>query len=271
MFPHLNAAAVILRQQLCFAPSNPELRTFLLEIFCYFLALVAFSHGSSLDIAPAARVFESISVNSGDSRSQSLLLGPSQDLIATIFRISMLTMHSSNKLTKNKRRLELTRIELQLQNLDTNCPVTDQGDLSHDDLALFELYRLACLVYAGNILDPQISPRDHPLQHTVTSFVNELGSLPRGSPLNGLLVWPLVVVGLCAVASAHQRTIIGRFRTIHKTWRTDIIIRSMEFLRDRWKIYRELEGTSRTRGDCPDVTLASYFSLQDICLPVVLV
>ncbi|ODM18376.1 hypothetical protein SI65_06247 [Aspergillus cristatus] len=146
MFPHLNAAAVILRQRLCFAPPNPELRTFLLEIFCYFFALVAFSHGSSLDIAPVARVFESISVNGGDSRSQSLLLGPSQDLIATIFCVSML-MHSPNKLTDDERRLELTHIELQLQNLDTNCPATNQGDLSHDDLALFELYRLACLVY----------------------------------------------------------------------------------------------------------------------------
>jgi len=120
-------------------------------IFCFF-ALLAFSHGTCLDIAPAVLVFESISVNDGDSRSQSLLLGFSQDLIATIFRVPKLTMHPPNKVMDDERLLELTSIELQLQNLDVNSPTTDtkqnyQGDLSYDDLALFELYRLACLVY----------------------------------------------------------------------------------------------------------------------------
>lgn len=105
-----------------------------------------------MDIAPAVLVFESISVNDGDSRSQSLLLGFSQDLIATIFRVPKLTMHPPNKVMDDERLLELTSIELQLQNLDVNSPTTDtkqnyQGDLSYDDLALFELYRLACLVY----------------------------------------------------------------------------------------------------------------------------
>lgn len=229
-----------------------------------------------MDIAPAAGVFESISVQGGNVKSQSLLLGPSQELIATIFRVSMLTMYFSNKPMDDERRLELTNIELQLQSLDMSAPTTDtkqnyQGDLSHDDLVLFELYRLACLVYVRKTLDPQASPRDPSLQQIITSFVNELGSLPGGSSLNGLLVWPLAVVGLCAVVSAHQRIIIGRFRTIYKTWRTDIMVRSMEFLRDRWKTYRELEGASGTCGGCPDVTLALYFCLQDLRLPAVLV
>lgn len=89
--------------------------------------------------------------------------------------------------------------------------------------------------------------------------------------MNGLLVWPLFVAGLCAVASTHQCIIIGRFRTIYKTCRTDIMIRSMEFLRDRWKVYPGLEGASGTRGGCPDVSLAWHFCLQDPRLPAILV
>lgn len=138
-----------------------------------------------MDIAPAAGVFESISVQGGNVKSQSLLLGPSQELIATIFRVSMLTMYFLNKPMDDERRLELTHIELQLQSLDMSAPTTDtkqnyQGDLSHDDLVLFELYRLACLVYIRKTLDPQASPRDPSLQQIITSFVNELGSLPGG-------------------------------------------------------------------------------------------
>lgn len=78
------------------------------------------------------------------------------------------------------------------------------------------------------------------------------------------------------MTSTHQRIIIGRLCAIHRTWRTDIMIRSIEFLRDRWRMYCELEGgfqleTIVTGDNHHDVALASYFTLHGLHLPAVLV
>lgn len=152
----------------------------------------------------------------------------------------------------------------------------DKYEDSGDDMIMFELYRLACLAYIKNTLDPQVSPRNSSLQQIVASFVNELRFLPDHSPVNGLLVWPLVVIGLCAVVSTHQRIIIGRLRTVHKTWRSDIFIHNIKFLRDRWKTYRGLgersyPKTTNTHHTTTHETLPSYFPLRDLHFPAVLV
>lgn len=256
---------------------------FLLEIFCYFFALTAFSHGPSLAITPAAQIFELLPLKSHNIKSQSLLLGPSQDLIVTIFRVSALTMHSAPCMPMDDtRRSELTNLESQLQNWHRSVPIentmmveSDKYENSDDDMAMFELYRLACLAYIKSTLDPQASPRNPSLQNIVTSFVNELGSLPNDSPANGLLVWPLVVIGLCAVVSSHQRIIIGRLRAVHNTWRSDIFVHNMKLLRDRWKKYRELEELyskmMNTHHTTAYETLSSYFPLRDFHFPAVLV
>lgn len=54
------------------------------------------------------------------------------------------------------------------------------------------------------------------------------------------------------------------------------MIRSIEFLRDRWRMYCELEGgfqleTIVTGDNHHDVALASYFTLHGLHLPAVLV
>lgn len=243
-------------------------------------------------INPASQVLDSISVKG------CLLLGPSQGLIVTIFRVSTLTMHSAPRmLMDDSRRSELTNLAVQLQSRDTSVSIDKslsttvsiscepQEDISedlyhqsdtHDDIVMFELYRLACLVYVTKLLDPQVSPRDPSLQQIVTSFIDELGSLSGESPISGLLVWPVVMTGLCSVTSTYQRIILGRLRAIHKIWRTDILVRSMDFLRKQWKTYRDLEESSLSRAadTChhhKDAALSSYFSLQDLRLPAVLV
>lgn len=272
-----------MQQRLHFVPPNPELRTFLVEIFCYFFALTTFSHGPSLAITPAAQIFESLRLKDDNIQSQSLLLGPSQDLIVTIFRVSALTIHSAPRmLMDDARRSHLIGLEFQLQNWHRSVPVGNtvtsksyEQENFDDDMVMFELYRLACLAYVKNTLDPQVSPRNPSLQQIVASFVNELRSLPVNSPVNGLLVWPLVVIGLCAVVSTHQRIIIGRLRTVHKTWRSDIFIHSIKFLRDRWKTYRELGETSCSKTNDTHHTATHetlpYFPLRDPHFPAVLV
>lgn len=153
LLPHLNAAAVLLQQRLHFVPRNTEVRTFLLEVFCYFFALTTFSHGPCLAITPAAQIFESLRLKNDNIQSQSLLLGPSQNLIITIFEAPALTMHSVPCILMNDaRRSQLTSLESQLQNWHRNVPIedtvmgkSDKHEKSDDDMVMLELYRLACL------------------------------------------------------------------------------------------------------------------------------
>lgn len=116
-----------------------------------------------MDIAPAAGVFQSLSVQGGAFKSQSTFgTLPGIDR----YRLSRLDADDafSNKPMDYERRLELTCIELQLQSLDTSAPTTDtrqndQGDLSHDDLALFKLY-VSHVLYTSR--EPSI--RGYPLE-----------------------------------------------------------------------------------------------------------
>lgn len=258
MLPHLNAAAFLLQQRLSSTPSNVQLRTFLLELFSYFFALTAFSHGPSLALTPAGEVFDVISANSHQLLGQGMLLGPSQALITTIFQVTRFVMRAPSMMY-GMFRSELAIIEHQLQSArnltgfpaeSEQSPYQMQSSIfySQDDKTLFELYRLSCLVYVKQILDPHVHPSDHQLQHIVNSFIDELGALESDSPLNGILAWPLLVVGLCAVTRAQQCLILARLRESHKIWRTDIFTTTMDFLRQRWSLLAAETGPGRHKN-----------------------
>ncbi|KAL4740979.1 fungal-specific transcription factor domain-containing protein [Aspergillus similis] len=284
LLPHLNAAAFLLQQRISSTPSDPSLRAFLLEIFCYFFSLTSFTHGPSLILDRASEIFDSIGYHTG----QSLLLGPSQKLIITIFRITRLTLHSPYM--SETVQSELASIEFQLEARSTtgriSLVVHDPGEqmletieypsFSYDDRVVFELYRLACLIFVKQAIDPLISPRAPELQRIVGCFVTELETLPHDSPSNGLQAWPLVITGFCAVAHAHQRVILARLRIIHKTWRTDIFPQTVDFLRRLWGL--NTGGSATSNKDTKFLSLNSHssslcsgFMLPNLDLPTVLV
>ncbi|KAL4816950.1 fungal-specific transcription factor domain-containing protein [Aspergillus spinulosporus] len=284
LLPHLNAAAYLLQQRISSIPSDPSLRAFLLEIFCYFFSLTSFTHGSSLILDRASEIFNSIDYRTG----QSLLLGPSQELIITIFRITRLTLHSPY--ISEIVRSELESIEFQLESRSTTSRVSlavhDPGEqmcetinhlsFSYDDRVVFELYRLACLIFVKQAIDPLISPRAPELQKIVGCFVTELETLSHDSPSNGLLAWPLVITGFCAVAHAHQRIILARLRIIHKTWRTDIFPQTVDFLCRLWGLNTGesatlIEDTRLLNLDSDRSSFCSSSTLQNLGLATVLV
>ncbi|BCS23505.1 uncharacterized protein APUU_31730A [Aspergillus puulaauensis] len=289
LLPHLNAAAFLLQQRLSSAPSNGHLRTFLLELFSYFFALTAFSHGPSLALTPAGEVFDMISANPHHQLGQGMLLGPSQALITTIFQVTRFVMRAPSMMY-GMFRLELAIIEHQLQNprnlTDLATAELEQPHYqarintvySPDDEILFEIYRLSCLVYVKQILDPDVHPCNHELQHLVNSFVNELNALEGDSPLNGILTWPLLVVGLCAVTRPQQNLIMARLRKSHKIWRTDIFTTTMDFLRQRWSLLATEMGPQQHKGtqqamfqyNCRG-SPGSHHTFESLPLPIVLV
>jgi hypothetical protein len=186
-------------------------------------------------------------------------------------------------------RSELASIEFQLEArsmIGMNPPVVhDPGEQMFEtvnhisfsyDRVVFELYRLACLIFVKQAIDPLISPRAPELQKVVGCFLTELETLPHDSPSNGLLAWPLVITGFCAVAHAHQRIILARLRIIHKTWRTDIFPQTVDFLRRLWGLDTDEGATPNEDTQIPNLnshssSLFSGFMLQNLGLPTVLV
>ncbi|RDW63087.1 Zn(II)2Cys6 transcription factor [Aspergillus mulundensis] len=262
LLPHLNAAAFLLKQRISLAPPDPDLRAFLLEVFCYFFSLTAFSHGPSLILDLAAQIFDSIDHNT----TQSLLLGQSQDLIITIFRVTRLA--KDLPCMPGPVLAELANIEAQLAN--DQMPGTAGEAYYDDDRVMYELYRLSCLIYVKQTMDPLLPPRDAELQDIVDHFVAQLDSLPHDSPSNGLLAWPLVITGFYAVAPPHQRIILARLRLIYKTWRTDIFPQTVDYLRQFWGL-GSVDKDRYLDCDGDDSRLPLGFRFQNLHLPTVLV
>jgi hypothetical protein len=110
----------------------------------------------------------------------------------------------------------------------------------------------------------------------VGCFVSELETLPHDFPSNGLLAWPLVITGFCAVAHAHKRIILARLRIIYKTWRTDIFPQTVDFLRRLWGL--DTDESATPNEDTRVLSLNNHRSslwsgstLQNLGFPTVLV
>lgn len=230
-----------------------------------------------------------ISANPHHLLGQGMFLGPSQALITTIFQVTRFVMRAPSMMY-GMFRSELAIIEHQLQNprnlTDLATTESEQPNYqtqsstiySPDDKTLFELYRLSCLVYVKQILDPDVHPRTHELQHLVNSFVNQLNALEGDSPLNGILTWPLLVVGLYAVTRAQQNFIMGRLRKSHQIWRTDIFTTTMDFLRQRWGLLATEMGPQQHKGTQQAMfqynwrgSPGSHYTFESLPLPIVLV
>ncbi|KNG91367.1 Zn(II)2Cys6 transcription factor [Aspergillus nomiae NRRL 13137] len=234
--PHLNAAAALLLRRLHDTPDDLPLRSFLFELFCYYFSLVAFSHGSRLSLSQASAIFSSPIVT--QYLQQGNVMGTSQRLFMCIFRISMLAekVASERQFHDSPARTELTGLAQQLITWQLELPPRTDADIAWlNDAITSELYRLACLIYIKKVLDPALSDDSPPIQALVIAFADNLGHLPPDAPSNNILCWPLVVAGLSAVESTHQRAISIRLGQIYDIWRSDILCQSAAFLRQKWR------------------------------------
>ncbi|OGM42225.1 Zn(II)2Cys6 transcription factor [Aspergillus bombycis] len=234
--PHLNAATALLLRRLHYTPEDLALRSFLFELFCYYFSLVAFSHGSRLSLPQASAIFNSPIVT--QYLQQGNVMGTSQRLFMCIFRISILAekVTSERQFHDSPARTELTVLEQQLLTWRLELPLRRDADVTWlNDAITSELYRLACLIYIKKVLDPALSDHSPPIQAHVVAFVDHLGHLPPDAPSNNILCWPLVVAGLSAVLSTHQRAISTRLGQIYDIWRSDILCQSAAFLRQKWR------------------------------------
>ncbi|KAH9234082.1 hypothetical protein K456DRAFT_1805171, partial [Colletotrichum gloeosporioides 23] len=233
LIPHVNAVAALCSGSCEDAKTDSSLRAITIEIFCYFAALISFSHGRELKLDLASHIFNSPTVW-GNGFHGTLLVHRCREIFSTILKVSVLIKDTSLVSTvPYPVAVELRKFESQLLSLSTDAEHC--AAKTHEDTTS-ELYRLACLAYIKLLLTPTLSHRSLEIQLLVRRFVVELSRLPSDSPANNILCWPMVVIGLCSVMAVHRRDIGGRLRRMHETsWRSDIVSRSAEFLSQRWK------------------------------------
>ncbi|KAI9744329.1 MAG: hypothetical protein M1818_002481 [Claussenomyces sp. TS43310] len=252
MFPHINAAAVMCYNRSFSVAEDPPLRGLLFEIFCYIFTLTAFSHGRNLQLPLALQVFNSPFLLG--SQYQGVLLGVSLELFSMILRVSILTSKITfPSLLNAATSTELEHIETQLRNWQLPRPADDTNDQpAVDESITSELYRLACLIHVKRIRRPDLALQSSEIQGLLLKFIAGLNTLPPTSPANGILCWPLVVAGMCAVVISHRRLIVGRLRKNHETWRSDILSKSADLLCREWREDKPAGGcwSRNVEGEC---------------------
>ncbi|GKZ26336.1 hypothetical protein AbraIFM66951_002232 [Aspergillus brasiliensis] len=230
---------------------NTDLRKFLFEMFCYFFALARFSLGPRLLIAQADRIFTSPSVI--QHLQHGYIMGTSQLSFIAIYRISRLSqdLQSCASADASVARQELMLLDQELstyQSPHTLDPGIDQEHLI--DAITSNLYSLACRIYIRTLLTPR-ELADNTAKSLVEEFINNLLHLPPNSPSHNILCWPLVVAGLSAKHSAHQRIIAAKLNNIHEEWNSAVFSKSAEFLRETWRkdrMRRRLSSASASSG-----------------------
>ncbi|KAI0146129.1 fungal-specific transcription factor domain-containing protein [Xylariaceae sp. FL1272] len=235
ILPHVNAAAAICFNHAQSTATASRLRALLIEFFCYFFALTSFSHGHALHLHLGRRIFDSPFL-AADAGPGVLLSRHCRQVFSCILKVSMLA-HRDPQLPPVAEQCRADGLLLLKVQLSGWSSLSLQGDntMLQSEHVVAELYRLACIVHIQTILTWDYSDDTAELQQLVAEFISVLDRLPPSSPANSILCWPLVVVGMAAAVATHRRLIVGRLRTMHGTWRSDILTKSTELLHSLWR------------------------------------
>ncbi|KAI1362300.1 fungal-specific transcription factor domain-containing protein [Xylaria arbuscula] len=247
ILPHINAAAAICYNRSYSMATDSRLRGLLFEFFCYFFALTSFSHGHALHLYLGRHIFDSTT----DDGPGILLGRRCREVFSCILEVAMLARqpYQTSPEAEQSRVDELLLLKAQLSGW-SSLPLQDDDIMAQDEHIIAELYRVACIVHIQTTLTSDHSDDSMELQYLVAQFISALDLLPPSSPANGILCWPLVVVGMAAEVATHRRLIVGRLRAMHGIWRSDILSKSTDLLHKIWKRDKKItssciQGTPR--------------------------
>lgn len=222
--------------------ADSRLRGLLFEYFCYFFALIAFSHGDALQLHLAQCVFNS-PLLAGNDNSGLLLGRQCREVFSCILKVATLVRRTAHVSPKGNhlRVAELKSLEAQLGSWSGIPPQIDGTALSPEH-AISELYRLACVIHIRKTLDQDDTGNSSDIQQLLAQFIVVLDRLPPTSTANGILCWPLVVAGMASTIATHRRLIVGRLRAIYKIWRSEILTQSVNMLFNSWREEKDANG-----------------------------
>ncbi|KOC17061.1 AMP-binding enzyme [Aspergillus flavus AF70] len=187
ILPHLNAAAALLRPRLHLVPPNSSLRKFLVEMFCYFFSITAFTHSVHLSLSEARQIFEFPGLL--EHLQSGSIMGTSQKVFFILFRVA-LQLSQVEPTTFSNRRIYRDIVSAERDLRDNRASFQIFPDMSAEtinDGVTFELYRLACVIFLQSLIDESITIFAPPIQEMVSSFVTHLSMLPPESPSDGFL------------------------------------------------------------------------------------
>jgi hypothetical protein len=269
IIPHINAAATMCHNRSFSNAHDALLRGLLFEIFTYIFTLTAFSHAQYLQLQLAMQVLASPFLS--DGHYQGILLGRCRPIFGLILQIAMLDIPNGTAVRDETTKVKLELIEGKLISFEVS-QVRHMCDARVDEDTVSELYRLACLIHVKKLLFLDAAPRIPGMQELLEDFISRLDELPANSPANGILCWPLVVAGMSAIATPHRRTITGRLRKNHETWRSDILSKSVDLLVRKWRddaldgTMEMLKSKSKDEARCRP----AWRSLQSVQYPLTL-
>ncbi|KAL4872521.1 fungal-specific transcription factor domain-containing protein [Aspergillus spectabilis] len=247
LIPHLNAAATLLRRRLNTTPPNLNLRKFLIEMFCYFFSVTAITHGPRLAFNEASHIFHFPGLD--EYLQTGTIMGTSQKAFFLVFRLSQYLAHLPRSVPlSGALRYEILTTAHELRTCRPQFhinPAMTPGTVN--DGVTFELYRLACLIYIEQALNPSLMTSDTSIQDKVHIFITYLAQLPPESASDGFLCWPLVVVGLRAVDRSHQAAISAKLKSTYERFRSKIFSGNLALLRRWWREGKNGDG-DKDRG-----------------------
>lgn len=231
------------------------MRSFLLETFCYFFSLSAFSLPPQLLFDGAYRIFNSPSVLRDIQSGH--IMGTSQRLFIIIYRLRGLTqqlkLDDQPEREKAEKELQLLDQELSSISVRPEALQTMKAEHLHDSITS-ELYRLACRAHIRHLIYPSTQDEDDTRSTLMEDFISSLQLLPAGSPSNSILSWPLVVAGSHANKKPHQRIIIAKLAQIYEEVRSDVFSESASYLRKIWN-----------KGNTPRRDIVESASSENLC------
>ncbi|KAB8211122.1 fungal-specific transcription factor domain-containing protein [Aspergillus parasiticus] len=251
ILPHLNAAATLLRPRLHLVPPNSSLRKFLVEMFCYFFSITAFTHSAHLSLSEARQIFEFPGLL--EHLQSGSIMGTSQKVFFIVFRVA-LHLSQVEPTTFSDKRIyrDIASAERDLRNNRASFEILpDMSAETINDGVTFELYRLACVIFLQSLIDESITISAPSIQEMVSSFVSNLSMLPPESPSDGFLCWPLVIVGRCAIQQTHRTAISTKLKTIFNNFRSEIFSRNLAMLKQHWRYLERVD-----RNSMPNFSLA---------------
>lgn len=261
MLIHINGAILLISNRLKDVPENPDLRGFLLELFCYFFTLAASTHGSLIrsDDKFAYQVFHSPFLQSHHGRG--MLLGAQSEVFHIILRLSVaLNRHSNSLPDQSSLQLELASIQSDLSQIEIHSQ-PDQDSQSEDIGSPTELhttsklYYIACQLLLYQLMYTDQSLCDELVSEALPLFFDTLESLPLSSSANGVLCWPLFIAGLSSNTGRYRSAVLSRLKTIETGWRSPIALQASKHLNRMWKDSHRGVDFLMTSSPCSNISM----------------
>ncbi|EXJ80882.1 hypothetical protein A1O3_07169 [Capronia epimyces CBS 606.96] len=246
-FLHLKGARALLSQWISTPParSDPEIRSFIVELYLYFVILASTPLGPEshhLIVQDALTFFPYLK----NRRYPGPLLGCAYELFELIPQVFKLAKERADEV-KMGIPLSPQTVAAFEGVLAKILAWTPPADAANDYVRCGRIYHQALLVFLFTSFvefDNQPVNLDELVGQAFEVLREELGHLPLGAPIATTLNWPLAVLGSCSKLPEHQDLIRRRLQDLCDRLQIPCFGQILHILEVLWKSSLPLRGMS---------------------------